>query len=979
MPHPRPPARRLACSQGRRDGGSSDEPYAWEAREALRELCIGKEVTFKVDYAVPSINREFGTVFVGQESAAMHLVQRGLAKVRAANPASPSHQSPMYDQLAAAEAKAIAAGVGMHTKDQAAKQKAVRGKPAPFDAKAACAGSDAPEGAKPIKAIVESVVNAGCMRVTLLPGFQSQMVYLAGVQAPSMGRKARPATSGEGGEEGAKDGAKEGGREATAPEPLAPEAKHFVESRVLQRDVTIVPEGVDKYDNLLVTLLFAEGAGSGCGKEHATGLAQQVLGAGLGKIAEWSAAMLQPLRRERLRSSERTAKAGRLGLWKAYAPPQAAAAAAGGGAFGSRRSFMAEVAEVVSGDMVSIRDPATGAEARVALASIRAPRVGNPRKEGDVGQPHGKEAKEFLRTRLIGVGPVKVDIEYTRKVGGNKDAAVPGKTESASEERTMTYATITLKSGGAKEDSNGAQQGGANVAEMAVMRGLATVINHRGDDERSSHYEALLTAQDRAKKGKKGVWSSKEQAPERINDMSSAGSQQSRSFLPFLQRAGKLPCVVDHVISAHRLKVRCERESCVFIVALAGVRAPARGEKGSNEALMLARKLAMQRDVLVSVEGADKTGTFLGTVEVLSKQQASSKGAAASGQARSGSSVSAGLVKAGLCRLVGPESRRDPVLAGLEAAAKEKRLGMWENWTDESAAEAAAAKAAETERTKGPQAYKAHVMELVSGSMCYLRLEGPAGGETDGKHAADVAAVSEGLAKLSAAEGFAPAAGATCAGRFTADDQWYRVAIDRVDKAALAAGGDPAAYECFFIDFGNSEKLPASRLAPLPASAVSVPPLAQPAVLDALKVPSLEEDYGHEAAQLVADLTMGKELKCVVEDRQRAVDAGLSRARQGRGTLLRVTLSEAAAAASPSKPKEDADDEGEIEEEEEAAEGEEPTVNAALLQAGLARVDERALRRRPKVKEALLEHQEQAKRARRAMWVYGDAGSDDDL
>ena len=77
-----------------------------------------------------------------------------------------------------------------------------------------------------------------------------------------------------------------------------------------------------------------------------------------------------------------------------------------------------------------------------------------------------------------------------------------------------------------------------------------------------------------------------------------------------------------------------------------------------------------------------------------------------------------------------------------------------------------------------------------------------------------------------------------------------------------------------------------------------------------------------------------------------------------------MTLSEAAAAASPSKPKEDADDEGEIEEEEETAEGEEPTVNAALLQAGLARVDER-LRRRPKVKEALLEHQEQAKRASR--------------
>nr|XP_029146005.1 ribonuclease TUDOR 2-like [Arachis hypogaea] len=33
--------------------GGVDEPFAWESREFLRKLCIGKEVIFKVDYTVP--------------------------------------------------------------------------------------------------------------------------------------------------------------------------------------------------------------------------------------------------------------------------------------------------------------------------------------------------------------------------------------------------------------------------------------------------------------------------------------------------------------------------------------------------------------------------------------------------------------------------------------------------------------------------------------------------------------------------------------------------------------------------------------------------------------------------------------------------------------------------------------------------------------------------------------------------------------
>ena len=30
------------CLQGRRDGSTRDEPFAWQAREFLRKFCVGK-------------------------------------------------------------------------------------------------------------------------------------------------------------------------------------------------------------------------------------------------------------------------------------------------------------------------------------------------------------------------------------------------------------------------------------------------------------------------------------------------------------------------------------------------------------------------------------------------------------------------------------------------------------------------------------------------------------------------------------------------------------------------------------------------------------------------------------------------------------------------------------------------------------------------------------------------------------------------
>ena len=60
------------------------QPYAWEAREFLRKLLIGKEVKFTVEHK--TTNREYGTIWTASDgrNVADLLLSEGLVEVRQA-------------------------------------------------------------------------------------------------------------------------------------------------------------------------------------------------------------------------------------------------------------------------------------------------------------------------------------------------------------------------------------------------------------------------------------------------------------------------------------------------------------------------------------------------------------------------------------------------------------------------------------------------------------------------------------------------------------------------------------------------------------------------------------------------------------------------------------------------------------------------------------------------------------------------------
>ncbi|KAA8542037.1 hypothetical protein F0562_023189 [Nyssa sinensis] len=928
----------LMCPRLARRGGD-DEPFSWESREYLRKLCIGKEVTFRVDYTVPSIGREFGSVFLGDKNVSLLVVSEGWAKVKEQGQQK-GEVSPFLAELLRLEEQAKQQGLGRWSRSPGASEASIRklppsaiGDPSNFDAMGLLASNKG----RPMEAIVEQVRDGSTLRVNLLPEFQFVQVFVAGIQAPSMGRRAASETVVD-----TKMNSDEPNGEASA-EPRAPltsaqrlaalslsstevapdaygrEAKHFTEIRVLNRDVRIVLEGVDKFSNLIGSVYYSDG-------ETAKDLALELIENGLAKYVEWSASLMEDDAKRRLKSAELQAKKTKLRIWTNYVPPATNSKAI------HDQNFTGKVIEVVSGDCIIVADDAVPfgsplAERRVNLSSIRCPKIGNPRRD-EKPAPYAREAKEFLRTRLVG-RQVNVSMEYSRKMADGPAAAA-----GPADPRVMDFGSVFLvtpvkaegdDASSPAQPTASSQQAGANIAELVVARGFGSVIRHRDFEERSNYYDALLAAESRAISGKKGIHSSKDPPVMHIMDLTTASVKKAKDFLPFLQRNRRMPAVVEYVLSGHRFKLLIPKETCSIAFSFSGVRCPGRDEPFSDEAIALMRRKIMQRDVEIEVETVDRTGTFLGSLW----------------ESRTNMAVT--LLEAGLAKFqtsFGTDRIPDAhLLVQAEQSAKKQKLKIWENFVEGE--EVSNGSAAER---KHKEELKVTVTEVLGGGKFYVQTVG------DPK----VASIQQHLGSLSLQEApvigaFNPKRGDIVLAQFSADNSWNRAMIVNAPRGAVESPKDK--FEVFYIDYGNQEVVPYSQLRPLDPSVSSAPGLAQLCSLAYIKVPSLEEDYGQEAAVHLSEhlLNGAKEFKAVIEERD--ISGGKVKG-QGTGTVLMVTLVDAETDTS---------------------------INATILKEGLARLEKRK-RWEPKERlqalDELEKYQKEARDKRLAMWEYGDIQSD---
>lgn len=171
FPPPSPPLKKLSDD-------SRDEPWAWEAREFLRQKLIGEEVYFSSERP-PNANRDYGVLYLGPDANTSPnvtelLVSDGLVSVRRDNSRTPSAEQQKLIDL---EEAAKSAGKGKwgnssvadHVRNVKWTQENLR-------------NFVEQTGGKPVKAIIEHVRDGSTVRAFLLPDFYYITLMISGIR-----------------------------------------------------------------------------------------------------------------------------------------------------------------------------------------------------------------------------------------------------------------------------------------------------------------------------------------------------------------------------------------------------------------------------------------------------------------------------------------------------------------------------------------------------------------------------------------------------------------------------------------------------------------------------------------------------------------------------------------------------------------------------------------------------------------------------
>ncbi|TEB38403.1 transcription factor [Coprinellus micaceus] len=723
-PQGQPPKERvlhLADLQAPRPGTSlrDDEPWAFESREFLRTLTVGKEIAFATIHSLPSnddVPRDLGSAELAGADLSSELLRNGWAKLKEIK-REPTEEDLKKREL---EAEAKAAGRGIwnpHGQTARAVHHTM-----PLDSQAFVSEWKG----KPIDGIVEQVRDGSTLRLRLLmPDGDHQMVNiaLAGVKS---------------------------GRVASKPgensEPYAEEARFFTESRLLQRPVKVQ---ILSLPNAAPTPFQATANASapasasifiGTVLHPAGNVAEHLVANGLARVVDWHAGMLSANGgMERLRAAERNAKEKRLNLYANAPTPAVATGKPSAASNGYPREFDGTVVRVWSGDQISVVDKDTGKERRLQLSSTRGPKLADPRQAA-----YAQEAREFLRKKLIGKH-VKVHIDFIRPREGEY------------EERECA----TIRYG----------NHGANAAEQLVEKGLASVVRHKRDDEdRSPDYDKLIAAEQTAATELKGIHSGKElPAPKQPLNLSETASRATQ-FVNGFKRVGRTSGVVEYVASGSRFKIFLPKDNQVLTLVLGGIRAPRaprnpsdKAEPYGTESLDFSTRRYMQRDVEIEIETTDKSGGFIGALWFNKTENAAV------------SLVKEGLATVHAFSAEGLTFARQ--LFDAEEEAKKARLNIWSDY-DEEVEKAAAP----TEEKDDTGALKAEYLDIIISdvrtsnfgfSVQILNTEGIASLE---KLMRDFSLHHKGA--IASPAGFVPRNGELVSAKFS-DGAWYRAKIRR--------------------------------------------------------------------------------------------------------------------------------------------------------------------------------------------------------
>ncbi|KAK8384015.1 hypothetical protein O3P69_016033 [Scylla paramamosain] len=211
-----------------------DIPWLFEAREFLRKKLIGQKVQCSVDYIQPAQNnfpeKTCCTVRIGDVNVAEAMVSKGFATVIRYRQ-DDDQRASCYDDLLSAEAKASKSSKGLHNKKETPIHRVAD---LSSDVNKAKGFLPFLQRAGRTEAVVEFVASGSRVRL-FIPRETCLITFLlAGISCP---RPTRPAPGGVGG--------------TITGEPYGEDAHAFTKNLVMQREVEIEVDSMDKGGNFI--------------------------------------------------------------------------------------------------------------------------------------------------------------------------------------------------------------------------------------------------------------------------------------------------------------------------------------------------------------------------------------------------------------------------------------------------------------------------------------------------------------------------------------------------------------------------------------------------------------------------------------------------------------------------------------------------------------------------------------------------------
>ncbi|KAI9822189.1 MAG: hypothetical protein M1826_000543 [Phylliscum demangeonii] len=897
-----------------------DEPFAFQSRDFLRRLTVGKVIQFQVIYTISPPNSktiELGRVLLSPTGPSLPelAVEKGWVKLRegAGRNEDSEEASSLLEKLKPLEARARADGAGLWSSPPA---EVVQTE---YDLADGHAFLEQWKGQE-VDGIVEKVLSGDrlVMRLMTSPTKHVQAVLLvAGIRAPMAKRTG-------GASDGKEPAAEEGGEEARA----------YVAERLMQRTVKVQMVGITPQNQLVAVV------------RHPTNgnIAEHVLKDGLARCADFHSTMLGPDMAP-LREAEKQAKQTRVGLFKNHAAAQQPN--------GHGSGAEAVVSRVQSADTVYVRNKA-GVEKRVSLSSIRQPKPSDPAQA-----PFCADAKEFLRKKAIGKH-VTVAIDGTRP---------PQEGFEGREMATITLASknvglMLVEAGWASvtrhrrdDDDRSPIYDELLAAEEAAQKA------HKGMWAGKPPIAKPLTdASESAKTAKVhlSVLQRQKKVPA-VVDFVKSGSR----FTVVMARDGLRLTLVLSGIRAPR-SARNASEP---------------GEPFGREAHDFAARRCTQRDVAIDVESVDKVGGFIGTLYVGRENFARALLDEGLARVHAYSAEQSGHALELMAAEKRAQQAKKGLWHDWDPDADEEAGGQADGKAEP--ANGAASDASPATMTNGGATHPVPAAAHDYRDILVTHID-PATGRLKiqlvGPHT--TAALIQLMTAFKAFHlsprsvlPSAPRIGDLVAARFSADGEWYRARVRHNDR-------DQREAEVVYIDYGNSEKRAWADLRPLVAgdgppepdlfSTGALPAQALDAALAWVQMPA-QPEYLADAVDWLAAATADRELVAGFEpgsgDGRGSVISLILRdpeAANGSGSVRRSVNAEMVAqgwALVPPVKKRAA-----------------WSMAGAGAGAGMekkAKEEEDKEEKEEDVLAVLMACQDEAKKERRGVWEYGDLTEDE--